>query len=97
MHLIANEGNWELSRRTSLLAPEAHVDARTIFLPINITKTTIPVEDEGGEIIPTDGYAFDEYRINRAVGLPDEAAAALLAAFGEESAALKIVTGGALA
>lgn len=67
-----------------------------MFLPVNITETTVtlPVTDEDGEIISTEevaGYSFDEYRINKAVGLPEEASAALAEAFQISTQALKIL------
>ena len=67
-----------------------------MYLPVNITETTVtlPVTDEDGEVISTEevtGYAFDEYRINKAVELPEEASAALADAFQLSSQALKIL------
>lgn len=67
-----------------------------MFLPVNITETTVtmPVTDEAGEVISTEevaGYSFAEYRINKAVDLPEEAAAALAAAFQISTQALKIL------
>lgn len=67
-----------------------------MFLPVNITETTVtlPVTDGGGEVTSTQevtGYSFDEYRINKAVGLPEEAAEALADAFKLETQALKIL------
>lgn len=67
-----------------------------MFLPVNITETTVilPVTDEAGEVVSTEkvaGYSFDEYRINKAVGLPEEAAEALADAFKLETQALKIL------
>lgn len=67
-----------------------------MFLPVNITDATVvvPVTDESGEQTATEevaGYAFDEYRINKAVDLPEEAAAALAAAFQISTQALKIL------
>lgn len=67
-----------------------------MFLPVNISETTVvvPVTDESGEQMATEevaGYAFDEYRINKAVDLPEEAAAALAAAFQISTQALKIL------
>lgn len=96
MLILKNNGNWEKSERTSKIYPEAHVDGGTMFLPINIEETTLfePVYDEDGEIISTEkvaGYSFGEYRINKAVNLPEEAAAALAAAFQISTQALKIL------
>lgn len=67
-----------------------------MFLPVNITETTVtlPVTNESGEQTATEettGYAFDEYRINRAVDLPAEAYAALADAFQISTQALKIL------
>lgn len=67
-----------------------------MFLPVNITETTVtlPITDEAGEVTSTkevQGYAFEEYRINKAVGLPEEAAEALADAFKLETEALKIL------
>lgn len=67
-----------------------------MFLPVNITETTVavPATDESGEQTDTEevaGYAFDEYRINKAVDLPEEAAIALASAFQISTQALKIL------
>lgn len=67
-----------------------------MYLPINISDTTLtePVYDETGVQVSTEevaGYAFDEYRINKAVGLPEEAASALADAFQLSNQALKIL------
>ena len=67
-----------------------------MFLPLNITETTIiePVlDEEGNEISTTEhlGYSFDEYRINKAANLPEEASAALAGAFQLSVQALKIL------
>lgn len=67
-----------------------------MYLPINISDTTLtePVYDETGAQVSTEevaGYAFDEYRINKAVGLPEEAASALADAFQLSNQALKIL------
>lgn len=67
-----------------------------MFLPMNITETTIldPVYNDDGEVIAnteTAGYSYDEYRINKAVGLPEEASAALADAFQLSVQALKIL------
>lgn len=67
-----------------------------MFLPINIEETTIlePVfDEEGNEISTTEhaGYSFDEYRINKAINLPEEASAALAGAFQLSVQALKIL------
>ena len=96
MLIIENNGNWAKSHRVSTIYPEPKVDGGTMFLPVNITDTTVtlPVADEAGEITSTEevaGYSFDEYRINKAVGLPEEAAAALADAFQLSSQALKIL------
>ena len=79
MLIISNNGNWEKSERTSTIAPEAHIDGGTVFLPVNTTEITMSVPDEvseDGEVLSYKdavGYAFDEYRINHPVGLPQEA------------------------
>lgn len=96
MLIVENNGNWEKSHRVSTIFPEAKVDGGTMFLPVNITETTVtmPVTDEAGEVISTEevaGYSFAEYRINKAVDLPEEAAAALAAAFQISTQALKIL------
>ena len=96
MLIIENNGNWERSKRTSQIYPEAHIDGGTMFLPINIEETTIlePVYDEEGVEISTterSGYSWDEYRINKAVDLPEEASAALADAFQISVQALKIL------
>lgn len=96
MLIIENNGNWAKSHRVSTIFPEAKVDGGTMFLPVNITETTVtmPVTDEAGEVISTEevaGYSFAEYRINKAVDLPEEAAAALAAAFQISTQALKIL------
>lgn len=96
MLIVENNGNWEKSHRVSTIYPEAKVDGGTMFLPVNITDATVvvPVTDESGEQTATEevaGYAFDEYRINKAVDLPEEAAAALAAAFQISTQALKIL------
>lgn len=96
MLIKSNGGNWEMSQRTSLIQPEMKIDGGTIFLPVNIVETpmTIVGTDEAGEPISTEekmGYQFDEYRINRAVGLPEEAIAALADGFKLETEALKIL------
>lgn len=67
-----------------------------MFLPINISETTLtePVYDEIGEVVSNEkvaGYSFDEYRINKAVGLPEEASTALADAFQISTQALKIL------
>lgn len=82
--------------RTSKVYPEAHIDGGTMYLPINISDTTLtePVYDEAGELVSTKevaGYAFEEYRINKAEGLPAEATAALAGAFQISTQALKIL------
>lgn len=82
--------------RTSKIYPEAHIDGGTMYLPINISDTTLiePVYDEAGELVSTKevaGYAFEEYRINKAEGLPEEATAALAGAFQISTQALKIL------
>ena len=79
MLILANNGNWEKSERTSTIAPEAHIDGGTVFLPVNISEITMSVPDEvneDGDVLSykdVAGYAFDEYRINHPVGLPQEA------------------------
>lgn len=96
MLILENNGNWEKSHRVSTIFPEPKVDGGTMFLPVNITETTVtlPVTDEAGEVTSTQevaGYSFDEFRINKAVGLPEEAAEALADAFKLETQALKIL------
>lgn len=72
------------------------IDGGTMFLPVNITEISMTVSetDEAGVVISTKevtGYRFDEYRINKAVGLPEEATTALAAAFELSVSALKIM------
>lgn len=67
-----------------------------MFLPMNISETTVtlPVVNESGEQIAVEetvGYAYDEYRINKVVNLPEEASAALADAFQISTRALKIL------
>ena len=67
-----------------------------MFLPVNIEEIpmTVTETDETGTPISTKevtGYRFDEYRINKAVGLPEEATAALAGAFELSVSALKIM------
>lgn len=96
MLIIENSGNWEKSRRTSTITPGAHYVGGTAFLPVNIVpaKVLVPSEDISGEkpvYVEVDGYVYDEYRINRADNLPQEAAAALLDAYIEAVHALNIL------
>lgn len=96
MLIVENNGNWAKSHRVSTIFPEAKVDGGTMFLPVNITETTVamPVTDDAGEVTSTEkvsGYEFDEYRINKAVDLPEEAAKALADAFQISVQALKIL------
>lgn len=94
MLIVENGGNWEKSRRTSSVLPEAHIVGGTIFLPVNIIPAKVSIveeTEESSEIVEVDGYSFDEYRINRAAGLPEEAVAALAAAYGLSMQALSIL------
>lgn len=95
MLILANNGNWEKSVRTAIQKPEAHIDGGTMFLPLNIKETTVKTytENEDGTVTEAEasGYAFDEYRVNRAIGLPDEAVDALAAAFSISVQALEIL------
>ena len=62
-----------------MIAPEAHIDGGTVFLPVNIREITMSVPDEveeSGDVLSYKdalGYAFDEYRVNHPVDLPQEA------------------------
>lgn len=97
MLIIENNGNWERSRRTSTIMPDAHYSGGTVFVPVNVSSAKVLVADpdsiegESQGFIEVDGYVFDEYRINDAVNLPQEAASALLAAFIEAMQALSIL------
>lgn len=96
MLIKSNNGNWEKSQRTSLVYPEMKIDGGTMFLPVGIVpiQMTVTETDEAGEPISTKevtGYQFDEYRINKAVGLPEEATTALAEAFELSVSALKIM------
>lgn len=96
MLIVKNSGNWEMSERTSKKYPEPRIDGGTLFLPVNITETTLPeyTHDEEGEVVSSvevAAYHFEEYRINKAEDLPDGAAAALAEAFQISAAALKIL------
>lgn len=67
-----------------------------MFLPVGIVpiQMTVTETDEAGETISTKevtGYQFDEYRINKAVDLPEEATTALAEAFELSVSALKIM------
>lgn len=81
--------------RTSTVYPDPHIDGGTMFLPVNISETTIqiPCEDDSGNVTYADtpGYRFDEYRINKAVDLPEEATQAMAEAFQLSCQALKIL------
>lgn len=96
MLIVKNNGNWEMSVRTSKRYPEPKIDGGTLFLPINITETTLVecVLDENEEVVSSTevpAYRFDEYRINKAEGLPEGAASALAEAFQLSVSALKIL------
>ena len=96
MLIIENNGNWEKSQRTSLVYPEMKIDGGTMFLPVGIKEIpmTVTKTDEAGAPISTKevtGYQFDEYRINKAVDLPEEATTALAEVFELSVAALKIM------
>ena len=92
MLIIENSGNWEKSRRTSTITPGAHYVGGTAFLPVNIVPAKVLVPEEDGEsFVEVDGYVYDEYRVNRADNLPQEAAAALLDAYIEAVHALNIL------
>lgn len=67
-----------------------------MFLPVGIVpiQMTVTETDEAGEPISTKevtGYQFDEYRINKAVDLPEEATTVLAEAFELSVSALKIM------
>lgn len=96
MLIKGNNGKWEKSHRKSTIYPEMKIDGGTIFLPVNIVEITMTVDetDEAGVVISTTevtGYQFDEYRINKAEGLPEEATTALATAFQISVEALKIL------
>ena len=92
MLIIENGGNWEKSRRTSTITPGAHYVGGTAFLPVNIVPAKVLVPEEDGEsFVEVDGYVYDEYRINRAENLPQEAVSTLLAAYIEATHALAIM------
>ena len=85
-----------MSERTSKQYPEPKIDGGTLFLPINISEITIAehVLNDSGDVVSTvniNAYRFDEYRINRAEGLPEDASAALAEAFQLSVSALKIL------
>lgn len=82
---IVNDANWEKSERTSLFEPSVYADANTIYLPVNIREVSVPFTEYNlaGEAVGTfdkPGYSYDEYRINRAIDLPEEAATTLATA-----------------
>ena len=86
-------GNWEKSERTSLIYPSPSINAGTAYVQLNIHEVMIPVVDEDGTEHEEAGYGFDEYHINHAVDLPQEALDALMSAFANDAECLKIVEG----
>lgn len=91
--LAVLNGNWEKSERTSLILPSPTINAGTAYVPMNIRNVPISVIDEYGTEHEEMGYGYEEYRINRAIGLPQEALDALMFAFADNSECLKIVEG----
>ena len=91
--LTVRNGNWEKSEITSLIYPSPTINAGTAYVPLNIRPAPISVVDEDGTEHEEMGYSYDEYRINHAVDLPQEALDALMNAFANNSECLKIVEG----
>lgn len=85
--------NYEIAQRTSQEYPYARMDAGTIFIPVDIKETKIPVTTENDnsepETVLVSGFSFTEYRINKAEALPDEIVQAIINAFIEDEEALR--------
>lgn len=81
---MIENGNYEISERTSYDSPIPHRDGDVIYIPVNISIST----DDDGKTL----YTFSEWRIVKPENLPDECVSDMANIIAEEGTAQKVLS-----
>lgn len=81
---MIENGNYEISERTSYDSPIPHRDGNVIYIPVNISTST----DDNGKTL----YTFNEWRIIKPENLPDECVSDMADIIAKEGTAQKVLT-----